>query len=217
MPSSQFCLKWKNWLLNPQFFLSQSKKALASQNCCNNYITFSVLFICFFIQSLAFQKLGMESRLVSGASACKDSVAAAPARSFLAQQRHITNTRRNLSVKVPAAASDQSAKQTQRKCLRISVPQETTRQKTKVKMLGSSQSYFGFTLRQGLIILNWHRNDSVFKDDLEQRISPSCSLCTLVGLTEVVVDHMAGLYSSRGQTQKLCSSSCILNLTINYI
>uniref|UniRef100_A0A8C5L0B9 Hook microtubule tethering protein 1 n=1 Tax=Jaculus jaculus TaxID=51337 RepID=A0A8C5L0B9_JACJA len=57
-------------------------------------------------KSLAFQKLGMESRLVSGGSACKDASTGAPARSFLAQQRHITSSRRNLSVKVPATASD---------------------------------------------------------------------------------------------------------------
>ncbi|CAO2588139.1 Protein Hook homolog 1 [Lemmus lemmus] len=57
-------------------------------------------------KSLAFQKLGMESRLMSGTGACKDTGVGAPARSFLAQQRHITSTRRNLSVKVPAAASD---------------------------------------------------------------------------------------------------------------
>ncbi|KAM7324689.1 hypothetical protein ACRRTK_016994 [Alexandromys fortis] len=57
-------------------------------------------------KSLAFQKLGMESRLVSGAGACKDTSVGPPPRSFLAQQRHITSTRRNLSVKVPAAASD---------------------------------------------------------------------------------------------------------------
>nr|XP_031540199.1 protein Hook homolog 1 isoform X2 [Vicugna pacos] len=57
-------------------------------------------------KSLAFQKLGMESRLVSGSGTCKDTGACAPARSFLAQQRHITNTRRHLSVKVPATTSD---------------------------------------------------------------------------------------------------------------
>ncbi|XP_068948998.1 protein Hook homolog 1 [Petaurus breviceps papuanus] len=57
-------------------------------------------------KSLAFQKLGMESRLTGGSDACKDSGACPPARSFLAQQRHITNARRNLSVKVPAATSD---------------------------------------------------------------------------------------------------------------
>ncbi|XP_030769324.1 protein Hook homolog 1 isoform X2 [Rhinopithecus roxellana] len=57
-------------------------------------------------KSLAFQKLGMESRLVSGGGACNDTSACTPARSFLAQQRHITNTRRNLSVKVPATTSD---------------------------------------------------------------------------------------------------------------
>ncbi|XP_059754959.1 protein Hook homolog 1 isoform X2 [Balaenoptera ricei] len=57
-------------------------------------------------KSLAFQKLGMESRLVSGSGAYKDTGACAPARSFLAQQRHITSTRRNLSVKVPATTSD---------------------------------------------------------------------------------------------------------------
>ncbi|XP_048353326.1 protein Hook homolog 1 isoform X2 [Sphaerodactylus townsendi] len=50
-------------------------------------------------KSLAFHKLGMESRLISGSGGL-------PGRSFLAQQRHVTNTRRNLSVKVPAAASD---------------------------------------------------------------------------------------------------------------
>ncbi|TKC33829.1 hypothetical protein EI555_015008, partial [Monodon monoceros] len=57
-------------------------------------------------KSLAFQKLGMESRLVSGSGAYRDTGACAPARSFLAQQRHITSTRRNLSVKVPATTSD---------------------------------------------------------------------------------------------------------------
>uniref|UniRef100_A0A2K6UIW8 Hook microtubule tethering protein 1 n=1 Tax=Saimiri boliviensis boliviensis TaxID=39432 RepID=A0A2K6UIW8_SAIBB len=57
-------------------------------------------------KSLAFQKLGMESRLVSGGGTCNDTGACTPARSFLAQQRHITNTRRNLSVKVPATTSD---------------------------------------------------------------------------------------------------------------
>ncbi|KAJ1064562.1 hypothetical protein K5549_017253, partial [Capra hircus] len=57
-------------------------------------------------KSLAFQKLGMESRLVSSSGACKDTGACAPARSFLAQQRHITSTRRSLSVKVPAATTD---------------------------------------------------------------------------------------------------------------
>uniref|UniRef100_A0A8D1FU96 Calponin-homology (CH) domain-containing protein n=1 Tax=Sus scrofa TaxID=9823 RepID=A0A8D1FU96_PIG len=57
-------------------------------------------------KSLAFQKLGMESRLVSGSGTCRDTGACAPARSFLAQQRHITSTRRNLSVKVPATTAD---------------------------------------------------------------------------------------------------------------
>ncbi|XP_023615731.1 protein Hook homolog 1 isoform X4 [Myotis lucifugus] len=57
-------------------------------------------------KSLAFQKLGIESRLVSSSGAGKDPAACPPARSFLAQQRHITNSRRNLSVKVPAATSD---------------------------------------------------------------------------------------------------------------
>ncbi|XP_016285367.1 protein Hook homolog 1 isoform X2 [Monodelphis domestica] len=57
-------------------------------------------------KSLAFQKLGMESRLTGGNGSCNDSGAYPPARSFLAQQRHITNTRRNLSVKVPATTSD---------------------------------------------------------------------------------------------------------------
>uniref|UniRef100_A0A9L0S7F9 Hook microtubule tethering protein 1 n=1 Tax=Equus caballus TaxID=9796 RepID=A0A9L0S7F9_HORSE len=57
-------------------------------------------------KSLAFQKLGMESRLVSGRGAGQDAGACTPARSFLAQQRHVTHTRRNLSVKVPAATAD---------------------------------------------------------------------------------------------------------------
>nr|XP_010297004.1 PREDICTED: protein Hook homolog 1 [Balearica regulorum gibbericeps] len=53
-------------------------------------------------KSLTLQKLGMEARLVSSSGACRDG----PGRSFLAQQRHVTNTRRNLTVKVPGAASD---------------------------------------------------------------------------------------------------------------
>ncbi|ELW61439.1 Protein Hook like protein 1, partial [Tupaia chinensis] len=57
-------------------------------------------------KSLAFQKLGMESRLVSSSGACKEAGVCTPARSFLAQQRYITNTRRNLSVKVPATSAD---------------------------------------------------------------------------------------------------------------
>jgi len=57
-------------------------------------------------KSLAFQKLGMESRLVSGGGTGKDTGACPPARSFLAQQRHITSTRRSLSVKVPATTPD---------------------------------------------------------------------------------------------------------------
>ncbi|KAF3819782.1 hypothetical protein GH733_015291 [Mirounga leonina] len=56
--------------------------------------------------SLAFQKLGMESRLVSSGGTGQDTGACTPARSFLAQQRHITSTRRNLSVKVPATTPD---------------------------------------------------------------------------------------------------------------
>uniref|UniRef100_K7F844 Hook microtubule tethering protein 1 n=1 Tax=Pelodiscus sinensis TaxID=13735 RepID=K7F844_PELSI len=56
-------------------------------------------------KSLAFQKLSMESRLMSS-SACKDPGSCPPGRSFLAQQRHVTNARRNLSIKVPNAASD---------------------------------------------------------------------------------------------------------------
>ncbi|KAJ6662575.1 hypothetical protein lerEdw1_011712 [Lerista edwardsae] len=55
------------------------------------------------LESLAFHKLGMESRLISGSTAPGPGL---HGRSFLAQQRHVTNTRRNLSVKVPAAASD---------------------------------------------------------------------------------------------------------------
>ncbi|XP_033007869.1 protein Hook homolog 1 [Lacerta agilis] len=57
-------------------------------------------------KSLAFHKLGMESRLLSGNAAYKDAGPCTPGRSFLAQQRHVTNTRRNLSVKVPPATSD---------------------------------------------------------------------------------------------------------------
>ncbi|XP_060629589.2 protein Hook homolog 1 [Anolis sagrei] len=57
-------------------------------------------------KSLAFHKLGMESRLISGNMAYKDNSSCLPARSFLAQQRHVTNTRRTLSVKVPPATSD---------------------------------------------------------------------------------------------------------------
>ncbi|XP_054837739.1 protein Hook homolog 1 isoform X2 [Eublepharis macularius] len=57
-------------------------------------------------KSLAFHKLGMESRLISGSGVDRDSSSHLPGRSFLAQQRHVTNARRNLSVKVPAAASD---------------------------------------------------------------------------------------------------------------
>ncbi|KAH0618560.1 hypothetical protein JD844_017893 [Phrynosoma platyrhinos] len=57
-------------------------------------------------KSLAFHKLGMESRLISGSTAYKDTTSCLPARSFLAQQRHVTNTRRNLSVKVPPTTSD---------------------------------------------------------------------------------------------------------------
>ncbi|XP_075615370.1 protein Hook homolog 1 isoform X2 [Balearica regulorum gibbericeps] len=53
-------------------------------------------------KSLTLQKLGMEARLVGSSGACRDG----PGRSFLAQQRHVTNTRRNLTVKVPGAASD---------------------------------------------------------------------------------------------------------------
>ncbi|KFV74335.1 Protein Hook 1, partial [Struthio camelus australis] len=53
-------------------------------------------------KSLALQKLGMEARLIGGSGACRDG----PGRSFLAQQRHVTNTRRNLTVKVPGATSD---------------------------------------------------------------------------------------------------------------
>ncbi|XP_060087879.1 protein Hook homolog 1 isoform X1 [Heteronotia binoei] len=57
-------------------------------------------------KSIAFHKLGMESRLISGSSTYKDTTSGLPGRSFLAQQRLVTNTRRNLSVKVPAATSD---------------------------------------------------------------------------------------------------------------
>ncbi|KAL7985031.1 hypothetical protein Chor_003601 [Crotalus horridus] len=57
-------------------------------------------------QSLAFHKLGMESRLLSGSTVYKDGHSYPPAQSFLAQQRRLTNTRRNLSVKVPPTSSD---------------------------------------------------------------------------------------------------------------
>lgn len=53
-------------------------------------------------KSLTLQKLGMEARLLGSGGACRDG----PGRSFLAQQRHVTNTRRNLPVKVPSATSD---------------------------------------------------------------------------------------------------------------
>ncbi|KFO84272.1 Protein Hook 1, partial [Buceros rhinoceros silvestris] len=53
-------------------------------------------------KSLTLQKLGMEARLVGSSGACRDG----PGRSFLAQQRHVTNTRRNLTVRVPGATSD---------------------------------------------------------------------------------------------------------------
>ncbi|KAM3840600.1 protein Hook homolog 1 [Vipera latastei] len=54
-------------------------------------------------QSLAFHKLGMESRLLN---VHKDGHSYPPAQSFLAQQRRLTNTRRNLSVKAPPTSSD---------------------------------------------------------------------------------------------------------------
>lgn len=54
------------------------------------------------LQSLSLQKLGMESRLLGSSGSC----GAGPGRSFLAQQRHVTNTRRNLTVKVPGATAD---------------------------------------------------------------------------------------------------------------
>ncbi|KAK9404194.1 protein Hook 1 [Crotalus adamanteus] len=57
-------------------------------------------------QSLAFHKLGMESRLLSGSTVYKGGHSYPPAQSFLAQQRRLTNTRRNLSVKVPPTSSD---------------------------------------------------------------------------------------------------------------
>ncbi|XP_015677110.1 protein Hook homolog 1 [Protobothrops mucrosquamatus] len=57
-------------------------------------------------QSLAFHKLGMESRLLSGSTVYKDGHSYPPAQSFLAQQRRLTNTRRNLSVKAPPTPSD---------------------------------------------------------------------------------------------------------------
>uniref|UniRef100_A0A8C3TWV8 Hook microtubule tethering protein 1 n=1 Tax=Catharus ustulatus TaxID=91951 RepID=A0A8C3TWV8_CATUS len=53
-------------------------------------------------KSLSLQKLGMESRLLGSSGSC----GAGPGRSFLAQQRHVTNTRRNLTVKVPGATAD---------------------------------------------------------------------------------------------------------------
>ncbi|XP_063154101.1 protein Hook homolog 1 [Candoia aspera] len=57
-------------------------------------------------KSLAFHKLGMESRLISGNTAYKDAHLYPTAHSFLAQQRRLTNTRRNLSVKAPPTSSD---------------------------------------------------------------------------------------------------------------
>ncbi|KAM6458075.1 protein Hook homolog 1 [Liasis olivaceus] len=57
-------------------------------------------------KSLAFHKLGMESRLISGNTVYKDGHSYPPAHSFLAQQRHLTNTRRYLSVKAPPTSSD---------------------------------------------------------------------------------------------------------------
>ncbi|XP_072788774.1 protein Hook homolog 1 isoform X1 [Taeniopygia guttata] len=53
-------------------------------------------------KSLSLQKLGMEARLLGSSGSC----GAGPGRSFLAQQRHVTNTRRNLTVKVPGATAD---------------------------------------------------------------------------------------------------------------
>ncbi|KFQ51221.1 PREDICTED: protein Hook homolog 1, partial [Nestor notabilis] len=53
-------------------------------------------------KSITLQKLGMEARLVGSSGACRDG----PGRSFLAQQRHVTNTRRNITVKVQGATSD---------------------------------------------------------------------------------------------------------------
>ncbi|XP_034271091.1 protein Hook homolog 1 [Pantherophis guttatus] len=57
-------------------------------------------------QSLAFYKLGMESRLLSGNTVYRDGHSYPPAQSFLAQQRRLTNSRRNLSVKAPPTSSD---------------------------------------------------------------------------------------------------------------
>nr|XP_033771985.1 protein Hook homolog 1 [Geotrypetes seraphini] len=55
-------------------------------------------------KSLDFQKLAMETRLAN--STTKEPGACNTGRSFLAQQRHVTNTRRNLAVTIPAAASN---------------------------------------------------------------------------------------------------------------
>ncbi|KAG8132476.1 hypothetical protein E2320_010322 [Naja naja] len=57
-------------------------------------------------QSLAFHKLGMESRLLSANTIYRDGHSYPPAQSFLAQQRQLTNSRRNLSVKAPPTSSD---------------------------------------------------------------------------------------------------------------
>ncbi|ETE67464.1 Protein Hook-like 1 [Ophiophagus hannah] len=57
-------------------------------------------------QSLAFHKLGMESRLLSGNTIYRDGHPYPPAQSFLAQQRQLTNSRRNPSVKAPPTSSD---------------------------------------------------------------------------------------------------------------
>ncbi|XP_075472119.1 protein Hook homolog 1 [Ascaphus truei] len=53
-------------------------------------------------KSAEYQKLAMESRLAGRGG--KDSGTCSTGRSFLAQQRHVTNTRRNLSVTVHSAA-----------------------------------------------------------------------------------------------------------------
>lgn len=51
-------------------------------------------------QSLNFHKLAIESRL----SGCANSLVP-PGQSFLAQQRQVTNTRRTMSINVPASSS----------------------------------------------------------------------------------------------------------------
>lgn len=113
MNESYLLLHWFIPCMAPQGYIRNKIKAII----CAYYINISfvcerwpifLLFCCsvkyyvIHLQSLTLQKLGMEARLVGSSGACRDG----PGRSFLAQQRHVTNTRRNLTVKVPGATSD---------------------------------------------------------------------------------------------------------------